>query len=188
MTKNPQARIDAAFVQGGKTTKTDATTTNPTPTPSPIASQKSQGLACSPRPEVPTVGYGVHAATGALVLGGATQTDFSLPGALPLVWERRYCSYADVAQGGVCGVLGHGWRTPLELRLEVKADACVLHDVDGRSIHFDALAAGEIHYSPSEDLWLLRSGSDEAQERGPSWYASPEQRRFAHLPKEMARR
>ncbi|QIL82615.1 hypothetical protein G7047_23755 [Diaphorobacter sp. HDW4A] len=178
MTKNPQAHIDAAIAKGGKSkeskeTKEDATTVE----------RHSPGQACSPRAVVPESGFGVFEATGALVLGGSVQTDFSLPGALPLVWQRRYSSYTDAAQGGVCGVLGHGWRTPLELRLEVKAQTCVLHDVDGRSIHFDALAAGESHYSASEDLWLLRSSGNPAQVS--EWYASTEQRRFAHLPKEM---
>ena len=68
---------------------------------------------------------------------------------------------------------------PLELRLEVKPQSCLLHDVDGRSMQFDALVPGESCYSPSEDLWLLRSGGDEAD--GPQWFASTEQRRFAHL-------
>lgn len=179
MTRNPEVHIDAAIAQGGKPPA-------PAQSRSPTADGNPQGLACSPRAQVPEVGYGVHAANGALVLGGSTQTDFALPGALPLIWLRRYNSHVDVAQGGFCGVLGHGWRTPLELRLEVKAGACMLHDIDGRSIHFDALPAGESHYSPSEDLWLLRSGGDAAQ--GPNWYASHEQRRFAHLPKDMVQR
>ncbi|MBF5005204.1 DUF6531 domain-containing protein [Diaphorobacter caeni] len=175
MTRNPQAHIDAAIAKGGNTKETRAGAT--------AADRHSPFQACSPRAVVPESGFGVFEATGALVLGGATQTDFSLPGALPLIWERRYSSHADAAQGGVCGVLGHGWRTPLELRLEVKAQACVLHDVDGRRLHFDALAAGACHYGASEDLWLLRSSGNAA--RPPAWYTSSEQRRFAHLPREM---
>ena len=109
MTRNPEARIDAAITQGGKTSKEDAPQSSPsTPSLTPNTAQNAQGLGCSPRPEWPELGYGIHAATGALLLCGAAQTDFSLPGALPLIWERRYSSYADVAHGGFCGVLGHG--------------------------------------------------------------------------------
>ena len=66
MTRNPEARIDAAITQGGKTSKEDSPQSPPSPTPN--AAQNAQGLACSPRPEWPELGYGIHAATGALLL------------------------------------------------------------------------------------------------------------------------
>ncbi|MCS4292962.1 RHS repeat-associated protein [Comamonas sp. BIGb0152] len=56
-------------------------------------------------------------------------------------------------------MLGYGWGLPTDLRIKVEASATLLHDSQGRTITFDALSAGESIYSPSEDIWLLRSGT-----------------------------
>ena len=77
---------------------------------------------------------------------------------MPLVWQRQYSSYVNAEQGGYCGVLGYGWGAPFELRLSVHTGATLLHDSQGRTTTFDTLAAGESIYSPSEDIWLLRTG------------------------------
>lgn len=116
------------------------------------------GVACSVCPGGVKVGSPVNPQLGAKVLSGAADLDFALPGAMPLVWQRQYSSYVNASEGGHCGVLGYGWGTPLQLRLTVMPDATLLHDSQGRTITFDALPAGESIHSPSEDIWLLRTG------------------------------
>ncbi|QMV72227.1 RHS repeat protein [Comamonas piscis] len=116
------------------------------------------GVACSVCPGAEAVGNPVNPQLGAKVLSGASDLDFALPGAIPLVWQRQYSSYVNAQHGGYCGMLGYGWGLPLDLRISLQASATLLHDSQGRTITFDALAAGESIYSPSEDIWLLRSG------------------------------
>ncbi len=126
------------------------------------------GVACSvcpggKRPEGQpnswiAVGNPVNPQLGAKVLSGGSDLDFALPGAMPLVWQRQYSSYVNQEQGGYCGVLGYGWGVPFGLRLSVLSSATLLHDSQGRTTTFDGLAPGESIYSPSEDIWLLRTG------------------------------
>ncbi len=175
MTKNPQPGIEKAIARAdmGSSASDNA---------------QPQGIACTaPFDAVPAKEEGVVSTLqGALVLGGPLHVDFALPGALPLVWQRRYTSYVSAEQGGICGVLGHGWRVPLELRLTLSARASLLHDVDGRTITLGALAPGACQHSASEDLWLLRSQSGSASSL-PAWHAAHEGR-FAHLPPHLASR
>ncbi|WP_312835379.1 RHS repeat-associated core domain-containing protein [Comamonas sp.] len=147
MSGKPAARIDdkvkyARIVTGSRTVL--------------IGSQG--GVACSVCPGGEAVGNPVNPQLGAKVLSDASDLDFALPGAMPLVWQRQYSSYVNAQHGGHCGVLGYGWGLPTDLRIKVEASATLLHDSQGRTITFDALAAGESIYSPSEDIWLLRSG------------------------------
>jgi len=135
------------------------------------------GVACSECPGGVAVGHPVNPSLGAKVLSGAADLDFALPGALPLVWQRQYSSYVSAEHGGYCGVLGYGWSLPLELRLTVGLDATLLHDSHGRTVTFGALSAGKSIYSPSEDLWLLRTGG-----ASPDWHHG----RFAWLSPELA--
>ncbi|MFE1572860.1 RHS repeat-associated core domain-containing protein [Comamonas odontotermitis] len=116
------------------------------------------GVACSVCPGGVTKGNPVNPQLGAKVLSGASELDFALPGAMPLVWQRQHSSYVNAGEGGYCGILGYGWGTPFELRISVQAGATLLHDSQGRTITFGALASGESIYSASEDIWLLRSG------------------------------
>lgn len=160
--------------------------TTPPPPPAPPSDHSfllGQGVACSKRPEAMDALRCIDPLLGAITLEGEADVDFALPGALPLVWQRRYSSYVNVERGGECGALGYGWRHPLEWRLEVSADGCLVHDLQGRTVAFDALAPGQSRYSASEDLWLLRS---------PAW-AGPEgvsaqAARWAHLPRDLVQR
>ncbi|AVT21011.1 sugar-binding protein [Paracidovorax avenae] len=117
------------------------------------------GVACSVCPGGMAVGNPVNPALGAKVLTGADELDFALPGPLPLAWQRVYSSYVNAEHGTACGLLGYGWKLPLELRLRLQSDRVVLFDASGRAITFDeALQPGQALYSSSEDLWLLRGG------------------------------
>ncbi|ADX47012.1 RHS repeat-associated core domain protein [Paracidovorax avenae ATCC 19860] len=117
------------------------------------------GVACSVCPGGMAVGNPVNPALGAKVLTGADELDVALPGPLPLAWQRVYSSYVNAEHGAACGLLGYGWKLPLELRLRLQSDRVVLFDASGRAITFDeALQPGQALYSSSEDLWLLRGG------------------------------
>ncbi|ADX47572.1 RHS repeat-associated core domain protein [Paracidovorax avenae ATCC 19860] len=117
------------------------------------------GVACSECPGGMAVGNPVNPSLGAKVLTGADELDFALPGPLPLAWQRVYSSYVNAEHGAACGLLGYGWKLPLELRLRLESDRVVLFDASGRAITFDeALQPGQALYSSSEDLWLLRGG------------------------------
>lgn len=125
------------------------------------------GVACSECPGGVTVGSPVSPAQGAKILMGASELDFALPGAMPLAWQRQYSSYVNPEHGAPCGLLGHGWSLPGEMRIVLRDDACVLFTTMGRAITFDPLPEGGSIYSPSEDIWLLRGGA------GAAWAGQP---------------
>ncbi|WCM94302.1 DUF6531 domain-containing protein [Acidovorax sp. NCPPB 2350] len=117
------------------------------------------GVACSTCPGGMAVGSPVNPALGAKVLTGSDDLDFALPGPLPLAWQRVYSSYVNPEHGSACGLLGHGWKLPMEMGLRLDAERVVLFDAGGRAITFEEpLEPGEALYSASEDLWLLRGG------------------------------
>ncbi len=59
----------------------------------------------------------VNPVTGEVVLA---QTDFTLAGRMPLTWTREYSSASSYD-----GVLGRGWQTPADARLEIDDDGLV---------------------------------------------------------------
>ncbi|EIK9067214.1 RHS repeat protein [Escherichia coli] len=113
------------------------------------------GVACSVCPGGMTSGNPVNPLLGAKVLPG--ETDLALPGPLPFILSRTYSSYRTRTPAPV-GVFGPGWKAPSDIRLQLRDDALVLNDNDGRSIHFEPLLPGEAVYSRSESMWLVRGG------------------------------
>ncbi|SOE98662.1 RHS repeat-associated core domain-containing protein [Burkholderia sp. OK233] len=85
----------------------------------------------------------VDATTGEVVV---QQSDFTVSGRLPLVWERHYASHTPYD-----GAVGIGWQTPADIRLELmpheggSGAAAYLLD---HATAFDAL--------PAEDGWAAR--------------------------------
>ncbi|MDA8522169.1 RHS repeat-associated core domain-containing protein [Acidovorax sp. NCPPB 4044] len=154
------------------------------------------GVACSECPGGMAVGSPVNPSLGAKVLTGGDDLDFALPGPMTLVWQRVYSSYVNTEHGSACGLLGHGWKLPMELRLEWAGERTVLFDASGRAIAFEEpLEPGQALYSASENLWLLRGGGTVQEEAPPgqpaigaSGTVAPELRpwtlqpRWAHLP------
>ena len=65
----------------------------------------------------------IDVATGEVLFAG---TDLSLPGVLPLVFERMHLS--SYRQGGLYGV---SWATTLDQRLEVTSDSIIYGAPDG---------------------------------------------------------
>jgi RHS repeat-associated protein len=115
------------------------------------------------------VGSPVNPALGAKVLAGDEDLDFTLPGPLPLAWQRFYLSTnADI------GWFGRGWSSPLESRLEALPDPSgsqVEHieyvDLFGRRIIFDSLKPGASHFSPNDKLTLSRTAQGQYRLAGP---------------------
>ncbi|MBT8339339.1 MAG: DUF4123 domain-containing protein [Desulfatitalea sp.] len=66
------------------------------------------------------VGEPINAVKGEVIL---TQTDFDLPGHLPLSWTRHYGS-----QNPYDGLLGPGWQTPADARLQLDKAMVTFHD------------------------------------------------------------
>ncbi|MBN3723569.1 type IV secretion protein Rhs [Burkholderia sp. Ac-20379] len=104
----------------------------------------------------PSAGHPVNVITGGKILDGADDTDFVLPGPLPIEWRRFYSSHDDRADS----LFGPGWSVPIsvELRLE-RIDGQLMSvtywDEQGRDIMFPAVRPGESHYSLPEGMHLI---------------------------------
>ena len=137
------------------------------------------GVACSVCPGGHTSGNPVNPLLGAKVQPG--ETDFTLPGPLPFILSRTYSSYQTKTPSPV-GAFGPGWKTPGDIRLQLRARELILNDNGGRSIHFDLLLPGEIAFSHSESFWLARGGSLKLHESHPLhrlWQSLSEQNRLS---------
>ena len=137
------------------------------------------GIACSVCPGGVTEGDPVNPVLGAKVL--PNEVDVALPGPVPFVISRSYSSYQTPTPAPV-GLFGPGWSQAAEVSLLVKADTLILNDDKGRSITFDPLSAGELTYSRSEKLWIVRGGRGELEGGQsdvlqPLWQTLPEEAR-----------
>ncbi|WP_236183067.1 RHS repeat-associated core domain-containing protein [Pseudomonas ceruminis] len=95
-------------------------------------------------------GNPVDMTTGRKLL--ANETDFVLPGMMPIEWSRFYAS--DLA---IDSVLGQGWVLPWEQSLR-RSGGFVYHtDNQGRSVPFIDLEPGESIYNPNEKIHLVRT-------------------------------
>ncbi|MEX6664250.1 RHS repeat-associated core domain-containing protein [Pseudomonas sp. W2-17] len=80
------------------------------------------------------------------------ETDFSLPGLMPIEWSRFYAS--DLA---VESLLGRGWVLPWEQSLRRSGSFVYLTDNQGRGVPFVDIEPGESVYNPYEQIYLVRS-------------------------------
>lgn len=103
------------------------------------------------------LGHPVNVITGGKILDGEIDTDFELPGPLPIVWRRFYSSH-DVRTDGL---FGQGWSVPYSVELKIARDAegaiesVTYTDEQGRDIVFPAVAPGHSHYSVPEGTYLI---------------------------------
>ncbi|WP_275629645.1 RHS repeat-associated core domain-containing protein [Pseudomonas sp. 273] len=97
-------------------------------------------------------GNPVDATTGRKLLTEAGETDFSLPGLMPIQWSRFYASDLDVDS-----VLGRGWVLPWDQSLRQAGEFVYLSDNQGRSVPFVALEPGERVFAANEQVYLVRS-------------------------------
>ncbi|MCI3943271.1 type IV secretion protein Rhs [Pseudomonas syringae] len=80
------------------------------------------------------------------------ESDFSLPGLMPIEWTRFYASDLNVDS-----VLGKGWVLPWEQSLRRKGSFLYLSDNQGRSVPFVTLDYNERIYNAQEQLYLVRT-------------------------------
>lgn len=93
-------------------------------------------------------GHPVDVATGKVF---TDTVDFSLPGPIPLVWERTWYS-CSVYQGP----LGHGWHHAYDLGLREDGRNVAVRMSDGRPVGFPALRVGERFFQRLDKLTLGR--------------------------------
>ena len=79
------------------------------------------------------------------------ETDFELPGPIPIVWRRRYRS-GDLETSP----WGTGWSYPLGVELRLGATHATYRDEQGRHISLPLLEPGQKHFELSEALTLRR--------------------------------
>jgi RHS repeat-associated protein len=80
-----------------------------------------------------------------------TETDFELPGPIPLQWVRRYRS-GDLRLGW----FGQGWNTSLSVELRLSAAGLTYHDPTGRQVPLPWLSPGDQHFDAYEQFTLVR--------------------------------
>ncbi|AVB18210.1 MULTISPECIES: RHS repeat-associated core domain-containing protein [Pseudomonas syringae group] len=80
------------------------------------------------------------------------ESDFSLPGRMPIEWTRFYASDLNVDS-----VLGKGWVLPWEQSLRRKGSFLYLSDNQGRSVPFVTLDYNQRIYNAQEQLYLVRT-------------------------------
>jgi RHS repeat-associated protein len=100
---------------------------------------------CAARGKCTEVGHPVDVSNGMVF---TQQTDFYLPGPVPLVWERTWYS-RSVRRGA----LGHGWHHRYDMALAVEDDGrLALRMADGRLAVFAAPALGGKSFNRNEKL------------------------------------
>ncbi len=77
--------------------------------------------------------------------------DFSLPGPLPLVWERTWYTTSVYD-----GPLGHGWHHSYDVALCEEDNAVAVRMADGRGVAFPALDINEKAFNRLERMTLFR--------------------------------
>ncbi|MDN7853881.1 type VI secretion system tip protein TssI/VgrG [Burkholderia seminalis] len=107
-----------------------------------------------------TSAHPVDIATGQKLLA---HDDFTLPGRVPIQWNRRYRS-ADQRSG----CFGVAWKLQYatEVLLHIAPDGTrklVYVDFDGRQLHFPFLDVGQEHFHPLEKYTLVRLEDRENQ-------------------------
>ncbi|MBI6788695.1 PAAR/RHS domain-containing protein, partial [Pseudomonas syringae] len=80
------------------------------------------------------------------------ESDFSLPGLMPIEWTRFYAGDLDVDSA-----LGKGWVLPWEQSLRRKGSFLYLSDNQGRSVPFVTLDYNQRIYNAQEQLYLVRT-------------------------------
>lgn len=91
----------------------------------------------------------VDCVTGEVIV---EDTDYSIQGRMPIVWNRYYSSH-----GERIGVCGRGWETPADARLEFVDDNTVIfHDGTGIPTYFYALLEEKPVYEPVDGGMLQK--------------------------------
>lgn len=126
----------------------------------PCLIEGAVGLGMGIHGMVSSFGNPVHAVTGGKFLGGESELDFTLPGPLPIEWQRFYSSH-DLRSDGA---LGQGWNLPYAMELRPGTGAAGEHvltlvDEQGRLLELPDIEPGTRQYSLRDGLDLCRTES-----------------------------
>lgn len=124
-----------------------------------------------------TFGEPVDAATGRTY---QTNTDFELPGPIPIVWSRTYYSDAEVN-----GPLGYNWHHSYNISIRnLNDEVYILRHVDGRESGLPVLQVGESYFDRKEQLWWSRDEKGyQLQDASKLYYRfETEKNRFGYCP------
>lgn len=96
-------------------------------------------------------GHPVDVASGRVF---TSQTDFTLPGRIPIEFTRAY----DTSAVDYHGPLGPGWIHPYDIHLweDEMQGMVILRNEEARLVGFKPVAIGEKSFNPLEKLWLER--------------------------------
>ncbi|MCD8193452.1 MAG: DUF6531 domain-containing protein [Tannerellaceae bacterium] len=120
--------------------------------------------------------------------------DFTLPGVLPVEFERTYYSYSDYQ-----GPLGTGWhhRYDMAIAFDHEEGLAAFRLEDGRTTGFEIPAPGSFFFNRREKFWLHRTLTDEfyvTDNRGLIYrftgqaYQNPHNKSEAHLLQSISNR
>ncbi|WP_239367208.1 DUF6531 domain-containing protein, partial [Snodgrassella communis] len=95
--------------------------------------------------------------TGAKLLAGSEELDFTIPAHLPIEWQRFYSSIDTRTHN----MFGAGWSVPYEVEIEISPQpdgscAAVYINEQGRRIEIEALQPGEGIRIVSENISIRR--------------------------------
>ena len=102
-------------------------------------------------------GHPVHIPTGAKILDGSEELDFSLPAHLPFEWQRFYNSVDTRTHN----MFGAGWSVGYEIEMEIDPQpdgscAAVYTDEQGRQLEIEALLPNHGMRGINEKLTIRR--------------------------------
>jgi len=99
----------------------------------------------------PITGHPVEIATGRVF---TSQTDFKIPGRIPLEFNRAY----DTSAVGYEGPLGRGWIHPFDIHLweDDEQGMVILRNQEVRVVGFEPIPVGGATFNAIEKLWLER--------------------------------
>ncbi|MBI0078056.1 MULTISPECIES: DUF6531 domain-containing protein, partial [unclassified Snodgrassella] len=106
-------------------------------------------------------GNPVHLPTGAKLLFGPEELDFSLPAHLPFEWQRFYSSVDTRTHN----MFGAGWSVDYEIEMEIDPQpdgscAAVYTDEEGRRIEIEPIQPGKGIRGLNENLSVRRGEQD----------------------------
>jgi YD repeat-containing protein len=137
-------KMEGASAGGGKSGNSRSSE-SPSDKASDKARQESGGTANAGADK----GEPVNCVTGEVFVD---QTDFTLPGRIPLEWRRHYGS-----QNSRPGLCGHGWQTPADARLVKDADGIVtFYDGAEKGRVFASLPGKGPELEVADGAWLAR--------------------------------
>ena len=145
----------------GPTSDAPSSTSNNSKNPENQAATEGDkdGKADENCPDCTLTGKPVEAIKGIKILTGREDTDFTLTGDLPLIWDRQYSSKSKVGRGRTGDPIswyGQGWSNNwgIQLRIKPAQDLIEVIDTYGRIIRFPYMAVGSSFYSRYEDIRL----------------------------------